>query len=90
MTLYAKIASNVTRRHGSTTHHARVRVYNRLAGRDIHCGQFTGMGDTPQEAQGDALRYYREQMRRDDIHDMPEPVDVGKLPRVKFDNEYFR
>lgn len=81
----AKLAYNVARRHGATTYLARLRLYGRLG----HVGAYLGMGDTREEAERDAVRYARESLQRDGLP-MPEPENIGKLPRVKFDCENFQ
>lgn len=89
MTLSAKIGYCVTRPHSGGTHYlARVRIFNRLCGRQVPCGAWLGMGDSRAEAESDALRYMRESMAREELS-APDPVNIGKMSRMEFDNPTF-
>lgn len=85
----AKMAYTTSRRHGDTTYLARVRLYNVIAGKRGPFFTSIGMGDTREEAEGDALRYTREWLQRDNGPAMPGVENLGKVTKFAFDQPDF-
>lgn len=84
------------------SYHARSRHYQARAyvleahfdglpkGHTLTHSRATGLGDTREEAQADAIRYVREMMTRDGRDaDAPSVIDKGRVAAVLLDNWKF-
>ena len=87
--LTARMAYRVTRHNGVTGYLARLRVYSDITkDKPFPCNVCLGIGDTREEAEGDAIRYMRDLLNREGLA-MPEVVSVGKVTAFAFDQPYF-
>lgn len=89
---YIHVAYAISRRHGSTSYRARAYValhFGADTDKPIKNSLSIGIGDTREEAEGDAIRHIHDMYRREGLTAPEEIRNAGKLSGVVADNYLF-